>query len=244
MNFDKHHLIVQPNGDGGDTAQRTGMYYYLLWVWEQMGLSILGWPLPLPEDFERALRKLEINETGIFIRHPDMWNSPSDFSRDQQTPLIIAMGAYKSYDRLERMFATHTVRFGKYQNFDFSSPESLGFYIRAFRLKWAYPILFIGDLFMLLNSLILCFFHGKDLNFSDDQNHILAILQAIYSMPTPISRAARYLYVKFRPINFGVTKLNEKSPVMGALAWYHNPRHNGIQEFVDLWRPVIEKHFT
>lgn len=176
--WDRYNLLVQKDGDGGDTAQ---------------------------------------------------WNSISDFSRDQQSSLVIAMGVYKLFEPLKRMFWQHVKRLGFYQNKDYASPEHWGYYIRAFGWRWLYWYLYLGDLFMLLNVYIRLH-KAKDPNdVGDDLNLSLALLQAHLSMPTFISKYALELYKK-RP--FGVQY---------AFDWYFR-EETGANPFNELYAPIIERY--
>jgi hypothetical protein len=237
-NFDKNNLIVQSDGDGGDTAQRTGTYYFGLIVRKRLNIS--NSEFAFKSYFSSCLDLLE-KSPGEYVRHPDQWNDTKDFSRDQQTPLVVAMGEFKNErERLKRLFRRHSERFFKYQNADFASPEHIGFYIRAFRYWPLYPFLFGSDFFMLFNSFILIF-KGKDPdNVGDDINHTLAILQARISMPTPVSFIARLVYKFLRPKNNGNLKLGESSPIQGAWSWYFRPE-SGASSFHELYRPIIKE---
>jgi hypothetical protein len=240
-NFDAFHLPVQKDGDGGDTAQRVGTYYFGIKIRKDLGFLNSEYAFHNSQDFNKALGHLE-KQPGIFVRHPIQWNEVSDFSRDQQTPLVIAMGMYgEQRPRLKRLFRSHASRFFRYQNKDVASPEHIGFYIRSLRIWMAYPLLVFSDLFMLLNSFILILKGLDKNNVGDDINHTLAVLQARLMMPTPVSWLARMLY-KLRPNNFGNTKLGETNSIQGAWSWYFRPE-TGASSFHELYRPIIKKYF-
>lgn len=214
LHMDDLNLIVQADGDGGDTAQRTGMFYFLYHD---------------PNGFQQALEKLEVYP-GIYVRHPaqrDFRSDPRRFSRDQQRPLIIAMGKYGMTDRLWRMFAGHVLRMGKYQNMDVIGPIGIGEYIRAFDAKLFYPLLLATDLNLFLSSLYLIAEASLDPNNVDDNNHVMTLLQARDVMPTPFGWLALKAYLELRPQNFGNTVLGKPHPVHGALAWYHRADAGG-----------------
>ena len=90
---DSFGLITQANKDGGDTANRTGMYYTYL--------KLLGAPnddlgRPLMSGLSEDLSKLE-KYPGRYRRHPDpahwysnIWN----FTRDQSIQLQAAMSMF------------------------------------------------------------------------------------------------------------------------------------------------------
>jgi hypothetical protein len=139
--WDSYGLLVQRDGDGGDTAQRMGMW--------GIGNSQVH-----RDVFWNGIKTLEI-EPGVWVRHPYQppYCMPEDFSRDQQTPNVIAMGLQKMYEPLTRMFRQHVKRFGKYQNKDWASPEHWGYYVRAFRWWGAYPYLLLSDIWMFFGVL-------------------------------------------------------------------------------------------
>lgn len=238
-NFDEHNLPVQADGDGGDTAQRTGTYYAGLKIREKLNISNDEFKFTSDYNYQLAMTFLE-KLPGVYVRHPNQWNAISDFSRDQQTPLVIAMGLWGDYERLQRLFNNHKSRSFKYQNADFANPEHIGFYIRAFRNWYWYPFLLLGDVFMLLNSIILIFKGMDKDNVGDDINHTLSLLQARLSMPTPVSFLARIVYRYLRPKNYGNILLKESTPAQGAWSWYFRP-DSGASSFNELYRPIIAK---
>ena len=168
-------LTKRPDMDGGDTANREGVYY-----------SALSW-LGFMDNgrCESSMSKLECpNKRGVYRRHPDprYWYSHDNvMSRDQITPLIIAMGECKMFKRLfwamlkwvcRLGFMNNTRRNGQYETkeehfkskyhhheWDYSwklpdfAPFHLGLYIRAFRCYPLWPLLCVLDFYLLINSL-------------------------------------------------------------------------------------------
>lgn len=227
MNFDRYGLIVQSDGDGGDTAQRTGMFYF-------MYDDVVA--------FERALDQLEV-QPGIYVRHPyqhGFRSDPSEFSRDQQRALVIAMGAYGMHDRLARLAKAHALRFGKYQNRDIIGPSHVGEYIRAFSARHLYPVLLLTDSVLLVNSVRIVLWYRSDTDHSDDNNHVMSLAQSRYVMPTPFSWLARKVYKTFRPPNEGNFRKGESLPAQGALAWYHRAENGGNPLIAETYRAVID----
>lgn len=214
LHFDEYGLIVQGDGDGGDTAQRTGMYYFLH---------------DDREGFERALSQLEVRP-GIYVRHPQQDGFRSDprrFSRDQHRPMLIALGKYGMRDRLLNMAKNHALRLGKYQNHDFIGPIGVGEYIRAFDCKSCYPMLLLTDAFLVWGSIGLISQASLNPDETDDNNHVMSLLQARETLPTPLGNFAIYLYREHRPNNLGNAVLGKIDPVEGALAWYHRADSGG-----------------
>ncbi len=88
--------------DGGDTAQREGLYWFGVCLRQQTP-GMAPWTQPrgkLNLNFDQVLRLLEPNSKGIFYRHPKIapYNQPFaetggfGFSRDQLIPIVAAMG--------------------------------------------------------------------------------------------------------------------------------------------------------
>ncbi|MES2963164.1 MAG: hypothetical protein V4760_04680 [Bdellovibrionota bacterium] len=229
VHTDKRGLIVQADGDGGDTAQRTGMYYYVHHD---------------PKKFAEALDRLEV-APGIYVRHPDQDGFRSDprrFSRDQQRPLVIALGRYGMHDRLTRMANEHALRLGKYQNLDFISPVGVGEYIRAFDSKLGYPILLVSDIFLFLGSVQLVVTASFNPDDVDDNNHVMTLMQARDVMPTPFSLLAMKTYLWLRPENLGNSVFGIDDPVEGALAWYHRAETGGNPALGDAVYQALPKN--
>lgn len=230
--FDSNGLIVQTDGDGGDTAGREGDYWFAQALYSHGPHGLNASQL---EEFDRVIELLQPSP-GIFVRNPTRnpvvppakaWNDPSDFSRDQTIPIILALGEMGHADVLKKLFWQQLKRYTLYQNGDIATPQDLGYYIRANREWYLYPLLFIGDLFTLGNSVIRCI-KGRNLDdVSDDINHTLALLQAQRHYPTPISYLARKIYKYFRP-----------GGVQAAWDHYFRPE-TGANPFNDMYRNLI-----
>jgi len=219
--YDQNKLIVQQDGDGGDTAGREGDY----WVMHALTrIAVLERPT-----FSEVLEKLQV-APGTYVRNPEKYNAPNDFSRDQTVPLIVAMGLHREYGHLQKLMKEQLKRATFYQNGDMALPQDWGYYIRAFRFWPLYPVLMLGDAFLFLNSIFRCLGGLRNADdVSDDINHTIALLQAQESLPTPISWLARKFYVFFRP-----------GGVQAAWDHYFRPS-TGANPFHELFRPLIEK---
>lgn len=262
MYYDKNGLLMTINKqgqlDGGDTAANEGF--------SKFGIYIRLMKLKLPINYNYYLNLAEVmpflepKQDGNFIRHPgpgaDFWSDPKQFSRDQQIPLIIALGAYKEYAILWRMFKAHIKRFFHYQNKDIACVEILSLYSRAFKMWPLYPLIIIGDIWTLFNTFNRCgliprwkeetseFVKLNNDDVGDDKNHIMCLLQAKLWYPTPISFIASWIYKKFRPKNRGNTELNETSPIQGAITHYFREESGNNPEISELYRPIIAYFFS
>lgn len=255
INFDEQGLIVQLNGDGGDCAGRSGELYTGLFLNKVSEKSIC-------EQFTNVLNLLEPNKDGVLLRYNKLpYNDPFKggfaTSRDQTIPIIIAAGFYKEVNFLKRITVKQLKRFTLFQNKDLCDFESMGNYIRAF---WSsgyklallfYPILLLGDLFMLVNSVIRCI-KGKNYDdVGDDINHTQSQLQAVYALPTPISFISRKIYSKFRPAFSPLSgtpiayshKVNGYNGVQYAFDWYHRSETFGNPINI-IYQPLIKKWFS
>jgi len=269
MYIDSYAIIVQQNGDGGDSLQREGMYAFGKWLRydQSQNVAYLANDPGRPSTQE-IIDKFEVLP-GIYVRHPDLskWSgNPLTTSRDQVVPVIAYCAAYKDYPRLWRLFKSTMKRGFFAQNFirngpnktDYKLPDTmithLGLFIRAGGYWTAplYPILFITDFIDLIGTIgRLAPVHmrdggdlrWKDLGDVDDNNTVISQLLAARFKPTPTSWLRRQIYAHWRPKNLGNTVLGEQNHVMGALAWYHRREAGGNPEMAELYRPLIEQYF-
>lgn len=226
FDFDQYGLIIQTNGDGGDSGARTGLYYFLYALLTNAGIATRS-------NLALAINNVTASSHPLMLfRNPVNYNDPKDFSRDQTNPLIMAMGVLDLQYLMKDWWSGLIKRYGFYQNKDFAGPHDWGMYFRARRLHVAYPFLLFSDLFLVLGSIIRCI-KGRDPNdVGDDINHTMMLIQAMHSMPTPVSWLARKIYAKFRP--FGVQY---------AWDWYFRPS-TFANPFNELVKPIIQESFT
>jgi hypothetical protein len=271
MVVDTYALIVQRNGDGGDTLQREGMYAFGKWLrYSQESNTVVIADPPERRDPSSVMDRLEVRP-GVFVRHPDpskWYSNPATVSRDQLVPVFAYCAAYEDYPRLWRLFTTtaqrgffapNTTRAGaghKPNKMPDTMLGHLGLFIRAggYWTMPFYPLLFLTDTVDLVGTLLhqipvhweqtnrrLRFTEARDV---DDNNTIIQHLMAAHFKPTPISWANRQIYAFGRRLNNGNLYLGENNPVMGALAWYHRAEAGGNPEIAELYRPAIEQYFN
>jgi hypothetical protein len=249
---DNNDLIVQRDGDGGDTCQRTGMFYF--------GLFLRG--DQIAEIFDKFLDAvLLLCKDGLLVRHPgtadspSFWSDPKELSRDQQDAMIVAGGAFGVRPMLNRVLERQVKRGMFYQNMDLPLLQTFSVWIRAYRAYILWPLLLITDLGFFLTWAGIMWKGRKDPDYSDDNNHIIRLLQAWKFMPTPVSWAARKLYAKTRPPCYGFKgkenpdmpmsmNYNETNRVMATLVWYHAAEHNGNPIIAMIYRPFILRCFS
>ncbi len=270
MFIDAYAIIVQRDGDGGDSLQREGMYAFGKWLVLANGGQPTIFEIPERQNASKIINKFEVSP-GIYVRHPDpqrWYSDPDTTSRDQLVPLIAYCGAYRDYPRLWRFFKAVVKRGFFSQNIQragdvpkkWKTPDTflghLGLFIRAGGAYTdpLYPLLFVTDTIDFIGTLLQHFplhftlsskrFRMKEMRDVDDNNAIIAHLMAAHFKPTPISELDRYVYSLTRRWNYGNSLMGELNPVMGAMAWYHRSEARGNPEMAELYRPLIEKYFA
>jgi len=271
MFVDAYGLIVQQDGDAGDSLHREAMVAFgRKLIYDRDANTAMVVEAPNREPAGTIIDKFEV-EPGIYVRHPDptRWSSnPDTTSRDQLLPVIAYCAAYEDYDRLWRLFKAVSKRGFFAQNYVENGPGKtrrkmpdtmlthLSFFIRAGG-PWTiplYPVLLLTDSVRLAGTLLnLVPIHisdgGKRIRIKrrsdvDDNNRIIGHILAAEFKPTPVSWLDRMIYSWTRPKNLGNTLMGEANPVMGALVWYHRAEDGGNPEIAELYRPLIMKYFT
>lgn len=118
MNTDNLGLILDKNGDGGDSANRCGLVSTFMPI--------------------TCIDLLKFEKNGICVRHPNQtpWNNPKNFSRDQLIPLMSGLSEKHQYETARRIFWAHARRFFFCQNFERDVPGST---------KYPWPHTFVND---------------------------------------------------------------------------------------------------
>src|SRR5262249_18631051 len=140
-----------------------------------------------------------VNKSGLFRRHPTQHNDPNDFSRDQQTPLVAAMGAWGLREPLERLWNATMKRGRVCQNGDAVGTDHYNLFQRA---RGAH--LEVDPLRELqVRGMLASFMTRKAGDVSDDLNHIVNLGMASLVTPTRTSRLATKEYLRDRPHTCG-----------------------------------------
>jgi hypothetical protein len=257
---DRLGYITTKDGDGGDSPQRLGMYYFAMFLYGRR---------PWPALILTKLSRLEV-KSGRYIRHPDpdFWGSRTNtMSRDQTVSLVIMMGAYCFQKKLKELFYAHISRLGFYWNTrrngmwptlsehkakapawkkwdyswkipDFAPIHHWGVYVRAFRAKWLYPFLIISDLSLLLDAIIRVLKSYVDSKDTLDDNFLMMVVQAKVFMPTPLWPIIAWMYKKRA---YPVTDLRmprtDLSPGQAALEWQFATDHYPPMD--QLWFDIL-----
>lgn len=252
---DKFNLITQKDFDGGDSAHRTGLFYLGLYLNYKDDSKVI---VQIKKDFEKDLSKLEYKK-GHFVRNPDpdqWYSNPKNFSRDQTTPLIVALGVLDKKDIVFENMIQLIETFGFYPNSlknwtnkqkvfpldfrDFAGLSDWGAYIRALDWKWAYPYLLISDTQLLGSTIIrLWFSHVDQDDSSDDLNLTVHLIQSDLNMPTPLSKLAKWVY-KQKVINRSHDKTN---PIHSYWQYYFSHEAHNRPPIDEVFRCPIQKYF-
>lgn len=241
--FDDFNLPVQktwPDDPGavGDSAAESGRYWTGLWILKyKLNKDISEFPFSTAQDFSNALDWLRSDKIpDNYWRHPlCVWNSEPghDFSRDQTTPLVVAMSLWASTHpemdfkaRLQRLHGVHKARFWKYQNADIASPANINLYRRGIENKST----LMGDVFLFADVAIQCHKVKSNPDWTGDiLNLTLAVMQAEFLCPTEMSNRAK---------NY----LKANCDVQRCWDFYYRDESGNTVEFADkIWRPIISK---
>lgn len=194
INYDKEYgVILTASGDGGDSCSNTFRLLYAKYINGNPDHDLLL----------KAMKAFFILP-GILVRHPIMFNDPSDLSRDQQTPAVITLEAYGGFGAVLDIYTRHMARGWRYQNLDWATQEHKNYYFPKERE-------ISGDIEMCLNSIIRVIdsYLRPDKSVGIDINHIMALLQAAVSGHSFWTRMACKIY-----------KYRRKGPQF-AMDWFH-----------------------
>jgi hypothetical protein len=270
LHLDKYGLIVQSDGNGGDTAQREGWAW--LGAWVRLNILKKPWPVERKLSFTDTMALLEMDQSGTFRRNPDpRWNSLQDFSRDQTIPIVAAMGVWNDQQRLDRFWQKTVSRSYRAQNGDLMGPGGVNLFLRA---RNSQPGI-IGDLQMPLDVAMRIKSSSTDKNdVGDDLNLIVILLLSKLRSSNDSTNTALTTYALNRPDNYGCYLQSYRakfgidpnvdpavvrnrmdagiaggwspdcSRVLGALRWYFRVETGANPELAELYAPILSRWFT
>lgn len=255
--------------EGGDTAQREGFTWFAIALLQKYGIQ----PLVLPtHTWESAIALLEDpQKPGEYRRHPDPghpdWSDPKHFSRDQQTPIVAALGALGPATTLQRLWSAFDGRGRLCQNNDAGGPDHQNLFFRA-GITGAIEAL--GEFQLAAMSMSIAARGAGDLDdVGDDLNYLVTLGASHAWRPTRSSAQAICQYTKTRPINYGcyleryralhtdLLKSGDKAiverieairdrdprpechPIVGALRWYFRTEEGAPWGPASLWEQVV-----
>lgn len=260
MRRDNWGLIVQLDGDGGDTCQRTGMYWFGRYLAEGKALESTA------RMFMSDATKLEQPVgSGLLVRHPfqrdfrppsrspdlpvETYRSdPNELSRDNFDALVIALGALEPKPKdplgneinkkpfLDRVFRAHRGRFYFYQNKDLAQLQTFSMYDRAYERGYMWLRTCACDIGLLFSSLSIVVSTINKPDDSDDINHFVRLCQAVDRQSTPVSWLARILYAWFRPKTYG-SYVGEHRDRDGKIYKYPGESNNVMGMLMWYFRP-------
>lgn len=223
MYLDSKGLITQKGGDAGDQLQREGFWY------EGLSLNPLYSKIPGMLPYIEALFILHTTK-GFTRSWVPPYNDPTDTSRDQLVSNIRALGYFSEHLIVSRIFWDVIRNYSRFPNNDIAFINDYGRFIRAYESWWLYPLLFLFDVPLIVNSIIRIIKSRNLDNVGDDVNHIGDLAQAQNVYPTPISWFARKIYKRFHT-----------NGVQYALDWYFRADSGANPEFAELWAPIVAR---
>lgn len=225
--FYRNGIIVQMDGDSGDSCQRVGTFLFLTWILGEKNVALASqmfWELQ--------------SSRGRFRRTNDLkhWGSrPSNLSADQMSVIRLAMSAHE-YKVFNDTYWQQLKRFGFHQNFlkgtddpdekwkipDIMRPEELACFIRHNRIWVLWPLVFVIDILSLLFLL-----YRDPQSWDADNMHAQKSYYSVLFMPTPVAKLAFALY----------TKTN----YLDRIENYYSAKNNGIPPMFELYKEADKK---
>lgn len=259
--FDKYGFLITTQGDGGDSAFFTSHYYTAKNYTEKYMEEHYS------KKVDNFLD--HICNGKDFRRHwnGNEWYGKWDrMSRDQMTGVIVMCGFYGKKDYLHialkgwlkrMMFMANTRENGATKknhgevknakgdrrNYNWKLPDFAptfgGVFIRSFRSKFFYPLLYVYDLELLLSAVFKTFRASKS---GDDLNFISRLYQAKEIYSTPWSYLARKIYKIFRqPLSCDQDagyKIENRP--QEALAYYSMRGNSKYPPMDVVWKPILD----
>ena len=232
---DEYKLITQADKDGGDTANRTGLYYAVLALG---GATTDDLGRPTLDGFRADVGALT-SQYGEYFRHPgNFWYSnPRCFSRDQHAPLILAAAALKDKTSLKQLISGFPKRWFFHQNNqvmgpdsascipDIMSPGEISCIIRGFGMWYIYPVLVVLDLFSLSDL-----FFRTTSPWGYDNLVAARLAFELKTLPTPITWLNALIY--------------RTTDWTSAIQDYYSLTHNGIPPLGELYTQTCLSIFS
>ena len=225
---DRNGLIVQLDGDGGDTCQRIAF----------IEIALIELTYFDSARYSIALDLLE-PETGRLWRNPYpphmWWADRYNQSRDQTLGHYIVMSEYGFKGRLKKHTWSILSRLGFFWNYrhigeqtgwkipDILFPQHYGVLIRANEWSLLYPVLLLTDLGLLLSVVFRVIGSHLDHDSVDDLNLCELHWQARRKASTPISWLARKFHkLRYRGLSWAFHhyfRAETKAPTRLAELW-------------------------
>lgn len=245
MSYYRHlGLISQLDKDMGDTLQRTGSYYTLLFYLgatrDDLGRSLL-------KGFDQDLKALTAS-AGIYRRSndPDYWGY--DFrncSRDQIFAAQAAIVAFRDFKRGRTLFLEFVKRGFLNQNTrnnwqypwekpfewkapDLPTPSQISLLLRGVGSSLLYPAIWVMDMFILIDVKFFRNQNEREL-WDYDIKQLPGLIAANSYLPTLWSRWGMKIY------------LQQKEDIQSRVHYYNLEKFNGIKPMADLYVLALSK---
>ena len=183
-------LIVQGNGDEGDGLSKTGVFYYAL---EKLGLMGEG----ESTYFCGAVQETELGPGHWTRSSKEPWHSQWTVSRDQLLDAWQAFGAIRKYDPQAKEMLKENWKWMKSNWFraskDILGPHHWGVLIRANHKWFLYPLLWLCDIALFVNTIIMI----KQQDAGRCLHNWYFILQAEDICPTLFGWLSKLIYKKW-----------------------------------------------
>lgn len=237
MKLDTHGLLVQDDGDGGDSARSEWSYY------------LAGCAAKRNEPYE-----LFNNEMTEMVRNPTpnmWWSNPSLTSRDQALHAFTYLADSPTREVFYAFLKAHIKRGLRCQNGDLLW-ANINTITRAMQWSILWPITVLWDISLLIGAMERCHWlprwdqDNKRIVWRNDPDDVgddlnLQMSFAQPGHPSPVRWLARKLYVKFRPEVYIYG-----SPVNRAHAcwcWYYRKEAENQYNLATLWAKNCKKLF-
>lgn len=201
MYFDSYQLVVHHDSDSGDSCADTFRYWYARYLNGSTNSS----------GVRNAYDVLF--SAGVGRRSPYKWTDIKDFSRDQTRPAVICLQAFGFSEQVTMIRRITEINDWRYQNGEFSFPDHRAEFDPANRNM-------LADICQLLASIFLVVHSWIDWNMcSDDQNHVMGLIQFRLSKNTLLNKLACKIYCfrKNGPIWALRTYYAVDNPEIGAM---------------------------
>lgn len=245
MSYYRHlGLISQLDKDMGDTLQRTGSYYTLLFY---LGSSKDDLGRNISDGFNQDLKALTVSE-GIYRRSndPDYWGY--DFrncSRDQIFAAQAAIVAFRDFQRGRSLFVQFFKRGFLNQNTrnnweypwekpwewktpDVPTPSQISLLLRGVGSSLLYPAIWLMDMFILVDVQFFRNRNSREL-WDYDIKQLPGLIAANAYLPTIWSRLGMKIYLK------------QKEDIQSRVYYYNLGKFNGIKPMADLYVLTLNK---
>lgn len=252
VNFDSDCAVLQTDGDGGDSAARTGMYYTAMAIYFLQGWDMSAWPGFNTTCWNKARQAL-IKPDGTVLRYSKApYNDPKDVSRDQTMPMVIACIFNNNIDEVRAIWNATKARHFLFQNGDLCGPQDVAIFDMALGNGFFDSSeIFLGGCQIFGSAFVRCAQARRDFDDVGDDVNLVQYLLCLKKQPTwPLKKAIAY-YANNRPCwawpagtdPKQTAKIVQGNGVQYAFDRYFRPETHA-NPMNELYRPIISTYFT